>query len=317
MASTPSTASAPAPAWSSSTPLWSIGARAGARDHWANSGGSPALHGSRHCRSRTVGESQIAALDRSARRDQDTPSRRGSYAAFDPAAPDQHGRGRPLSSPCPGRSVDSALRAGRRSPPARSASPRHCDWRPRATRLGRPERPASDSRQSIAPTSALATKARMALPPAEPIAPANRRSESSRIDRGHRRARPLAGRDRIGGRAALRVARAEREIGHLVVEEEAVDHPARAEDRFHRRGHRHDVAGRVADDEMRGAGRLGGARRGPAPARRAACPARGGGPARVADQARPRGDIAGVEQARDRHRARRPDRRHIGRGRRT
>ena len=57
-------------------------------------------------------------------------------------------------------------------------------------------------------------------------------------------------------RPALRVAGRKGEIGHLVVEEHAVDHPPRAEDRFHRRRHRHHIAIGIADDEVRGAGRL-------------------------------------------------------------
>ena len=117
--------------------------------------------------------------------------------------------------------------------------------------------------------------------------------------------------------AALGVARPEGEIGHLVVEEEAVDHPARAEDRFDRGRHRDDIALRVADDEMAWC----------RPARashRRAARRRAGRRARRRRRTGPRADQPGAARRHRRDRAgprparrRRPDRRHIGRGRRT
>ena len=52
----------------------------------------------------------------------------------------------------------------------------------------------------------------------------------------------LPGGHGVGRRRAVRVLGREGEVGQLVVEEEAVDHPARAEDALHRGGHRHHVA---------------------------------------------------------------------------
>src|SRR5205085_11199756 len=86
----------------------------------------------------------------------------------------------PLSSPCPG---------GRSTPPARRPARvsgenlviSACKFGPRATRFGKAIACCIGKCQSTAATRDLATKARMALPPAEPIAPPKRPSGWIRI----------------------------------------------------------------------------------------------------------------------------------------
>src|SRR4029078_11430317 len=72
---------------------------------------------------------------------------------------------------------------------------------PRATRFGAHRASDMDKFQPIAPTSEWATDARIALPPAEPIAPANLPSLVSRIDG------TIDERGRLPGATALATAR--------------------------------------------------------------------------------------------------------------
>ena len=118
----------------------------------------------------------------------------------------------------------------------------------------------------------------MEVPPGEPTAATNLPWRSSTM------AGDIDERGRLPPAAALAAGRAvavggrEGEVGELVVEEEAVDHPAVAEDALHRGGHGDHVAGGVDDDEVGGAAGLDGA----VGARGRAAP--GGSPGRAADR---------------------------------
>jgi hypothetical protein len=105
----------------------------------------------------------------------------------------------------------------------------------------------------------------------------------------------------VGHRRAVGAGGRQAEIGQLVVEEEAADHAARAEDALDRGGHRQGVPIGVDDDHVGGAagsGLLSVPRRGARGLFRPRRVGRGG----LADQGGALGDIAVAEQALDRHR---------------
>ena len=140
----------------------------------------------------------------------------------------------------------------------------------------------------------------IAGPPAEPVAatkcPWIGRERSSATSPNA----AVCARHGIGRRRPSRSNGRETEVGELVVQEEAVDHAARAEDALDGRGHRHHIARLIDDHEC---GRAAGFDR----VVRAGRTAPGGRPAAglrrvvVADQRRAVPEVAGVEQAGDRH----------------
>ncbi len=147
----------------------------------------------------------------------------------------------------------------------------------------------------------LATYSMICEPPGEPMAGdefAALAVEDQR--RGHGRAWTLAGFDAVGDFLAVLLGN-EREVGHLVVEQEALDHQVRAESGFDGGGHRHRAALVIHRHHLRGGDAQGRAVRrvGDLDARRRA--GFGRAHAALADQRRPAGQVSRINQTLDGH----------------
>ena len=149
-------------------------------------------------------------------------------AAVDPPAiADDAPRGRPESSPWPGLTSIPRARERFEHPGGELGRLRPESWRRARRGWARPA-PAASACPSRSRRPATWRRRRgWHCRPADPIAPAKRPSRSSRIsgvidDRGR-----LPGATALAAGPPSRTGRGEREIGQLVVEEEAVDHPAR------------------------------------------------------------------------------------------
>ena len=262
MPTMPGSGSAPAPAWSSSIRRWSMKAP-------GSPGGSPPASPQRLKREGIVEHRRAVGTEPpSASASQHHAFAARVVAAVDRAVADQHAVD--ARSPRPDRaSGRSRARAAPRAPRARTWSPRPGSWR-RARRGSAARSPPASAGPSRSPRPATWRHKRGShCRPAEPIAPANRPSRVSRI------VGVIDERGRLPGATALATGRPcastglnEKSVIWLLRKKPSTIRPD-AEDRFDGGRHRNDVAVRIADDEMRGAGRLQRAVR-----RRRAAPAR-------------------------------------------
>ena len=197
---------------------------------------------------------QVGAWQRARRQSPSAaPSRRGSAAPSNPCGRDAD------AAEAAGALPDPHVVAARRRAPRRAhrrrdrprSRSRRCGCRHWAARSRCADRRASRRRA----TMVLATSVMMAGPPAEPTASSSLPSGVEHQGRRHRRKRPLAGLDPVRDRPAIDLGH-EREIGQLVVEQEAAHHDARAEIVLDRRRHGDRVAVAVDDREVAGRGEL-------------------------------------------------------------
>ena len=124
-------------------------------------------------------------------------------------------------------------------------------------------------------------------------------------DGRHRAPRALARLDPVRDRRAVHAGRREREVGELVVEQEAAHHAMAAERAFDRRGHGHRIAFVVDDRDVRrpsGIGVHAVRERDPPAAAGRRARRRHAHRARRVDRLAPLGQIGGIEQAGDGHR---------------